>query len=69
MFLVKTTDPFVLVWFGKYVFKLFNILTEPNIMLYWQNSVIVLNCCDETLRTVSYDKHDHKMHGSSHIIW
>ena len=32
IFLMKTTDPFILVWFGKYVFKLFNIRTEHNMM-------------------------------------
>ena len=32
IFLMKTTDPFILVWFGKYVFKLFNIRSEHNMM-------------------------------------
>ena len=40
IFLMKTTDPFIPVWFGKYVFKLFNIRTEHNMMLYWRNDDI-----------------------------
>ena len=34
---MKTTDPFILAWFGKYVFKLFNIRTEHNMMLFRRN--------------------------------
>ena len=53
IFLVKTTGPFILAWFGKYVFKLFNICREHNMMLYWQNNDVGLNYCDETLWLVS----------------
>ena len=37
IFLMKTTDPFILMWFGKYVFKLINIRAEHNMMLFWRN--------------------------------
>ena len=63
IFLMKTTDPFILAWFGKYVFKLFNIRSEHNMILYWQNDGIRLNCLDGTLRPVSWDKHDYIVYG------
>ena len=54
IFLKKTTDPFILVWFGKYVFKLSNIRREHNMMLlYWQNSDVWSNYCDGTPWLVS----------------
>ena len=53
IFLMKNTDPFILVWFGNYVFKLFNIRTEHNMMLYWRNDDIRLNCWDRTLHKIS----------------
>ena len=63
IFLMKTTDPFILVWFGKYVLKLINIRSEHNMMLYWRNDGIRLNCWNETLRPVSWDKHEYIVYG------
>ena len=49
IFLMKPADPYILMQFGKYVFKLFNIRTKGSMMLYEQNGDVSSICYDESL--------------------